>query len=64
MMQVDCVVSEWSKWGECLKGADPCDGYQERHRRVIKNPMYGGKACPQLKESRKCFLGLCKKTTN
>jgi hypothetical protein len=45
---VDCVVSEWSEWSECV------DGTQSRTRTVIAPAANGGTACPVLLESRSC----------
>jgi hypothetical protein len=45
---VNCVVSEWSAWSECV------DGTQTRTRTVITPASNGGTACPVLTESRSC----------
>jgi uncharacterized protein YfcZ (UPF0381/DUF406 family) len=48
MMPVDCVVSEWSQWSDCV------DGFQTRSRTVITPASGGGAACPVLTESQTC----------
>jgi hypothetical protein len=45
---VNCVVSEWSAWSECV------DGSQTRTRTVITPASNGGTACPVLSESQSC----------
>jgi uncharacterized protein (DUF433 family) len=45
---VDCEVSEWGPWGECI------DGVQTRERTVIQSPINGGAECPPLVETREC----------
>ena len=45
---VNCVVSAWSEWSECV------DGVQTRTRTVIQAPQNGGTACPPLIETRSC----------
>lgn len=49
---VDCVLSAWSDWGECI------DGIQTRTRTVITAPENGGNACGVLTESRACVTPL------
>ncbi|KAG0445065.1 hypothetical protein HPB47_027704, partial [Ixodes persulcatus] len=57
---VDCLVSEWSPWGQCLpliRGAPfpaPEEGYRVRSRTVEVHPSSGGKECPHLKETESC----------
>ncbi len=46
---VNCVVSEWSPWSECV------DGVQSRTRTIITPPANGGTACPPLYEERECI---------
>lgn len=56
----NCVVSKWSDWSECKKGKTCVEGgYQERYRKIIREPKNGNE-CPNLMETRKCYLGnLC-----
>ncbi|KAL1440521.1 hypothetical protein MTO96_009377 [Rhipicephalus appendiculatus] len=57
---VDCEVSHWSSWGQCLpliRGSPfpaPEEGYRVRTRRVLTAPTRGGKDCPHLKEVESC----------
>ncbi len=46
---VNCVVSEWSPWSECIAGM------QSRTRTIITPPSNGGAACPPLYEERACL---------
>lgn len=50
---VDCVVSDWSDWSECVEGT------QTRTRTIITSPEHGGMACPVLTETRSCSSGYC-----
>jgi hypothetical protein len=45
---VDCVVSEWGPWSECI------DGVQTRTRTVVTPASNGGDPCPALEETREC----------
>lgn len=45
---VNCVVSDWSAWSECV------DGFQTRTRTVITPASSGGTACPSLSETQAC----------
>ena len=46
----NCVVSEWSDW---LRGDNKkCNSVEIRTRQVNKKPLFGGEACPALKETR------------
>lgn len=45
---VNCVVSEWGPWSECINGV------QVRTRTVLVSPQNGGTACPPLTETREC----------
>jgi hypothetical protein len=47
---VDCQVSDWGPWGECINGV------QTRTRTVIQSPQNGGAECPPLEETRECCL--------
>ncbi|CAK0847070.1 unnamed protein product [Prorocentrum cordatum] len=40
---VDCELDQWTSWGDCSAS---CDGGQRvRHRDILQDPMFGGKAC-------------------
>jgi hypothetical protein len=47
---VNCVVSEWSEWSECV------DGSRSRNRTVITPASNGGTECPSLIEVESCTL--------
>ena len=46
---VDCRVGPWSSWSSCDK-----TGNMTRDRSVIAKDLYGGAACPTLRESSNC----------
>ncbi len=46
---VDCVLSEWGSWGQCISGV------QSRNRTVVTEKEYNGKDCDTpLTETKKC----------
>jgi hypothetical protein len=45
---VDCAVSGWSDWSECVEGS------QTRTRTIITQPSNGGETCPVLSETQSC----------
>ena len=47
-LAVNCVVSEWSAWSECVNGTET------RTRTVVTPASNGGAACPALSETRTC----------
>nr|XP_054927150.1 thrombospondin type-1 domain-containing protein 7A-like isoform X1 [Dermacentor andersoni] len=57
---IDCEVSHWSPWGQCLpliRGSPfpaPEEGYRVRTRTVLTAPSRGGRECPHLKEVESC----------
>uniref|UniRef100_A0A914BZJ1 SMB domain-containing protein n=1 Tax=Acrobeloides nanus TaxID=290746 RepID=A0A914BZJ1_9BILA len=60
---LDCHVSEWSSWSECFteRGHRCGCGKQERRRKILQEPAYGGKRCPSLVETKACFRECPKK---
>jgi len=54
----DCVVSDWTSWGECTQTCD--GGQQRRHRQIHTRPSLGGKACPLVYlETQPCNTNPC-----
>lgn len=48
----DCLTTPWSDWSTC---SAPCaGGTQTRTRKVIRQPLPGGAACPALSDRRTC----------
>ena len=45
---VNCVVSDWSAWSECVNGTET------RTRTIVTPASNGGAACPALSETRTC----------
>uniref|UniRef100_A0A7N8YKC0 Spondin-1 n=1 Tax=Mastacembelus armatus TaxID=205130 RepID=A0A7N8YKC0_9TELE len=51
---VDCMVSEWSVWSECNKTCGK--GHTIRTRMVKLEPQFGGSACPETIQRKKCKI--------
>jgi len=49
---VDCVVAGWGEWSSCSTSCG--GGVSHRERAVTTQPANGGKACPDLSQSRGC----------
>ena len=49
---VDCVLSNWSPWGECSEGSG--EGTQTRTRTIITQPQHEGKECGITTETQDC----------
>lgn len=58
---VDCAVSAYGPWTSCSKSCADGQGAgrQSRQREVTTSTLYGGKACPELEESRQCNTKEC-----
>ena len=54
---VDCVVSDWSAFGECSTRCG--GGVQTRKRTVVTPAANRGAACPALEESQACNVQPC-----
>jgi Spondin-like TSP1 domain/Thrombospondin type 1 domain len=55
--KVDCVLYDWSDWGECDKN---CDGGKQKRTRNIKIPAAnGGKECDSLIDTQECNTQHC-----
>ncbi|KAM6926972.1 spondin-1-like [Lycodopsis pacificus] len=55
---VDCMVSEWSEWSECNKSCGK--GHTIRTRMVKLEPQFGGSACPETIQRKKCKIRKCR----
>lgn len=53
----DCVVSEWSAYGECDRTCG--SGVKTRTRTVKKWPQFGGALCPKLDDIARCNEHAC-----
>ncbi|CAD7956387.1 unnamed protein product [Amoebophrya sp. A25] len=60
---IDCELSSWSHWTAC---SEPCGGgQQERTRKVLVHPEYGGKSCDGgLEEMKACNTETCEKSVD
>ena len=54
---VDCVLSNWSNWGNC--SASCGGGTQTRTRTIITQPQHGGNPCNSQQENRSCNTQPC-----
>jgi hypothetical protein len=54
---VDCVVSQWTAWGECTQQCG--GGVQSRSRTITTEAEDYGKVCPQLSETVACGTEPC-----
>lgn len=54
---MDCVLSEWSEWSECNKSCGK--GHMIRTRMVKMEPQFGGMACPETVQRKKCKIRKC-----
>uniref|UniRef100_A0AAQ4NZ88 Spondin-1 n=1 Tax=Gasterosteus aculeatus aculeatus TaxID=481459 RepID=A0AAQ4NZ88_GASAC len=54
----DCMVSEWSEWSECNKSCGK--GHTIRTRMVKLEPQFGGRACPETIQRKKCKIRKCR----
>merc|ERR1719498_1011430 len=53
---LDCVVGEWSQYGECTH---TCGGGSQTRTRPLTQPQFGGKACPASSSDRDCNMFSC-----
>lgn len=53
----DCAVSEWSEWSECNKSCGK--GHMIRTRMIMLEPQFGGDACPETVQRKKCKIRKC-----
>lgn len=56
---VDCLISQWTSWSDCLVELPEADcglGFRERHRQVLNHAENGGLECPStLTQQIGCF---------
>uniref|UniRef100_A0A8C9YQ10 Spondin-1 n=1 Tax=Sander lucioperca TaxID=283035 RepID=A0A8C9YQ10_SANLU len=55
---IDCMVSEWSEWSQCNKSCGK--GHTIRTRMVKLEPQFGGSACPETIQRKKCKIRKCR----
>lgn len=56
---IDCLVSDWTGWSGCSRLCG--GGIQSRSRRVTRNAMGAGRACPSpMYEERSCNTDACR----
>uniref|UniRef100_A0A8C6PBB6 Spondin-1 n=1 Tax=Nothobranchius furzeri TaxID=105023 RepID=A0A8C6PBB6_NOTFU len=55
---VDCMVSDWSDWSECNKSCGK--GHTIRTRMIKLEPQFGGSACPETIQRKKCKIRKCR----
>jgi hypothetical protein len=53
----DCTISVWGAFGKCSKSCG--EGVTVRTRTIIRKPAFGGKKCPGLRTTDRCFEGAC-----
>ncbi|XP_053356007.1 spondin-1a [Clarias gariepinus] len=53
----DCMMSEWSEWSECNKSCGK--GHMIRTRMIKLEPQFGGEACPEIVQRKKCKIRKC-----
>uniref|UniRef100_A0AAV2LTW7 Spondin-like TSP1 domain-containing protein n=1 Tax=Knipowitschia caucasica TaxID=637954 RepID=A0AAV2LTW7_KNICA len=54
---IDCIMSDWSEWSECNKSCGK--GHTIRTRMVIMEPQFGGNACTEIIQRKKCKVRKC-----
>jgi hypothetical protein len=50
---VDCKMSRWSGWSECVATEACTDGYQLKKRTIQVHPRNGGRSCPAVLQRRR-----------
>ena len=51
---VDCVVGDWTAWGDCTALSCEKAGTQTRTRKIIQPMQNKGESCPSLTQSKPC----------
>ena len=58
LVVVDCVISEWSNWGDCSVTCG--DGLHTSERHIVAEAEYGGQDCPDmLTRQKQCSVESC-----
>ena len=52
---VDCVVTDWTPFSACSSTKCSIQGKQMRSRKIVSQPLNGGKECPNLEEYQVCL---------
>jgi hypothetical protein len=53
----DCMMSPWSEWGTCTKSCE--GGNHTRTRKILRLPLFAGKACGVSTNTTSCNVGEC-----
>ncbi|KAK3580861.1 hypothetical protein CHS0354_032922 [Potamilus streckersoni] len=60
-INVDCVVSTWSTWADCILFNDVCgEGQRNRTRNIMTPAECKGTPCPDLIETAMCYGPCCR----
>ncbi len=51
---VDCIVEPFSDWSSCPEHCELTPVKQNRRRGITVHPMFGGRSCPDLNQTRSC----------
>jgi len=54
---VDCLTGDWDGWSRCTASCGT--GFQQRSRKVLRQPAYGGASCSANAEKRLCNTFQC-----
>ncbi|XP_066257165.1 spondin-1 isoform X2 [Euwallacea similis] len=54
---VNCQMSKWTEWSECIVGGDCGPGYKFKYRHVQVAPQNGGAPCSKrMMKKKRCFV--------
>uniref|UniRef100_H2YTB9 Spondin-like TSP1 domain-containing protein n=1 Tax=Ciona savignyi TaxID=51511 RepID=H2YTB9_CIOSA len=54
---IHCATSPWMQWSGCSLTCG--GGVSTRTRTIIRHPQHGGRGCPHLTETRRCYTQPC-----